>query len=215
MATKNKLSSVSEHNSLYYILKETKLYSYNMNITQRGRYGDPSEKSSEYEHNPDVLEELGEILSDSALRRASFYALDAGAVTRGILRETLSLNHTATVRVIQSLLAYGILTPALPLHRPRGAKGGRRVTVYQTPEATPDQIAQTCELQRRLEYPKYRLALRYTQVLLEEYFEPKQRGEITYRDLLKELKARRVPETPDIAELMVPLLLERGVKVWR
>jgi hypothetical protein len=52
-------------------------------------------------------------------------------------------------------------------------------------------------------------------VLLEEYFEPRKREEITYRDLLKELKARRVPETPDIAELMVPLLLERGVKVWR
>jgi DNA-binding MarR family transcriptional regulator len=215
MATKNKLNSVFDHNSLYYILKETKLRSHNVIITQRGIDEGPPELCSYYDHNSEVLQSLGKILSNSALRRVSFYALDAGAVTRGILRETLSLNHGATVRAIRALQSYGILSPALPIHRSRGAKGGRRVIVYQTPEGTQDQIAAACELQRRLEYPKYRLALRYTQVLLEEYFEPKHHEEITYRDLLKELKTRRVPEAPDIAELMVPLLLERGVKVWR
>ena len=215
MATKNKLSSFSEPNSLYYILKETKLSSQKMNLTQRYGDGDSQKLSSVFEPNPQVLSDLGRILGDSALRRVAFYALDAGAVTGRIVKETLGLNHTAAIRAIQDLRDYGILSPALPIHRPHGAKGGRRVTVYQTPEATSDQVAQACELQRRLEYPKYRLALRYTQVLLEEYFEPKQREEITYRDLLNELKARRVPETPDIAELMVPLLLERGVKVWR
>ena len=109
----------------------------------------------------------------SAIR---LYALDAGAVTAQILRETLSLNTTASIRAIEELRDLKIIYPALQIKRPHGAKGGPRVKVYQTPEASDDQIAKAVELQRRLESPKYCLALRYTQVLLEEYFESGNRG---------------------------------------
>jgi len=216
LATKKpSLNSVSEHNSLYYILKETKLYSYKMNITQKGRQEEKPELNSKYEYNPEILTDLGLILGDRNLRRAAFYSLDTGAVTTRIIREVLGLNATASTRAVDTLRTLGILAPSLPIKRPKFAKGGRRVTVYETPEATPTQIAAAIELQKRLESPKYRLALRYTQVLLDEYFEPNHCEEITYRELVNELRARRVPETIDIADFMVPLLQERGIKVWR
>ncbi len=210
-----KLSSLPEPNSLYYILKETKLSSYKLNLTQRDSIGHPIESGPVYEPNSSILTDLGHILSDRNLRRSAFYALDAGALTGRILKEVLGLNHTASIRAIQELTALGILSPSLPIHRPRGAKGGPRVTVYQTPEATSDQVAQTCELQRRLEAPKYRVALRYTQVILEEYLEPRHLDEITYRDLLDELRVRKVPEYIDVADMTAQLLVARGVKVWR
>jgi DNA-binding MarR family transcriptional regulator len=209
------LNSVSEHNPLYSLLKCTKLYSQKVNITQRDDDGDPKQLGAKYEPNPEILTDLGVILGDRNLRRLAFYALDTGAITLLIAKQALGLNHTAASRAVDTLEGYGILTPSLPIKRPRGAKGGRRVTVYQTPEASVDQVAQACELQRRLEAPKYRVALRYTQALLEEYFEARHREEITYVDLLAELKERRVPEAPDVANLMVPMLRERGVKVWR
>jgi hypothetical protein len=208
------LSSLSEYNSLYYILKETKLYSQKLNITQKEGEKESSELDSKYEYNPEILTSLGLILGDHNLRRVSFYTLDVGAVTTRIIQEVLGFNLTAATRAIQSLRDYKIIEPAIPIKRPHGAKGGRRVTVYQTPEATVNQVAQACELQRRLESPKYRLALRYTQILLEEYIEPRHRQEITYVDLLDELKARRVPEVKDVAGFVRDLLRERGIKVW-
>ncbi len=209
------LSSFSEHNPLYSLLKDTKLSSQKLNLTQRDDDGHPRQLGPKYEPNPEVLTDLGEILGDRSLRRLAFYALDAGAVTCLIAKEALSLNHTAAIRAIQALMGYGILTPSVPIKRPHGAKGGRRVTVYQTPDATVDQVAQACELQRRLEAPKYRVALRYTQVILEEYLEPRHLDEITYRDLLDELRVRKVPEYINVADMTAQLLVARGGKVWR
>jgi DNA-binding MarR family transcriptional regulator len=186
-----------------------------VNLTQREGDRERPELSSVYEHNPKILTDLGRILGDDNLRRISFYALDMGAVTMRIIEKNLGINHTAASRSIQALQCYGILSPAIPIRRPHGVKGGRRVTVYQTPEASNDQVAVACELQRRLESPKYVQAARFAQMLLEEYFS-KGRKEITYRDLLEHVREEKLPFiAADIAELAAQYLVERGVKVWR
>jgi hypothetical protein len=87
--------------------------------------------------------------------------------------------------------------------------------IWQTFDATPEEIQGTIQLHRCLESPKYCLALRYTQILLEEYFTPKGCCEITYRDLIQEFRDRKVPESFNVVQLTIPLLIERDIKVWR
>jgi hypothetical protein len=57
------------------------------------------------------------------------------------------------------------------------------------------------------------VALRYTQILLEEYFSPKSRNKITYRELLDELRSRKVTESVDLAILMTPFLSNKGISM--
>ncbi len=215
MRSSDRLYSKNEYNPLYCILKAVKLYSYNLNITQRRDSQDPHELNSHLEYNSETLTRLGDILRIADTCRVAFYALDAGAVTERTLVGVLGLNQTSATRAIAMLRDYEVLLPALPIRRPRGARGGRRVTVYETPEATPDQVAAAIELQRRLESPKYCEAARFAQLLLEEYLS-RGRGEITYRDLLDRVRVANLPySAPDMAELAAQVLAERGLRVWR
>lgn len=208
------LRSEAEHNPLYCILESVKLCSLSMNLTTKPGDVGVAESCSLFEYNSSILREAGRILGDDTLRRVAFLALDCGAVTELIVRETLGVNHTAAVRALRLLRDHGVLLPALPMRRPRGARGGPRVTVYRTPRGTPDQVAAAVELQRRLESPKYVEAARFAQLLLEEYIGG--RGEIRYRDILEHVREAKLPfAAPDMAELAAQVLTERGVRVWR
>jgi hypothetical protein len=53
------------------------------------------------------------------------------------------------------------------------------------------------------------------QTILDQYVK-KGREEITYRDLLDQIKEMRIPfKAPDIADLAAQYLEEKRVKVWR
>jgi hypothetical protein len=90
------------------------------------------------------------------------------------------------------------------------------VKVYQTPDASLDQLASAIELQRRLESPKYLQAIRVVESLLEKHPEILVSGEISYGVLLESVKASKLGyNISDIALFVSKNLHERGIKVWR
>ena len=81
------------------------------------------------------------------------------------------------------------------MHRPAEAEaheGGPRVRLYQTPDATPEQVAQAVELQRRLESPKYQQALLVSQTLLEDYPLVVIKGETSYRNIVATIRKMKI-----------------------
>ena len=83
---------------------------------------------------------------------------------RGALREpgasTLMSPAAASAAAAAALTAPTARAPSIRLLRPMNSGGGPRVKIYQTPDASPYQVASVVELQRRLESPKYRQAIR-------------------------------------------------------
>ncbi|GAJ13271.1 unnamed protein product, partial [marine sediment metagenome] len=54
------------------------------------------------------------------------------------------------------------------------------------------------------------------QSILGEYITPRQITEITYREIIIQVKELKIPfSTPDIADLAASYLHDRGIKVWR
>jgi len=54
------------------------------------------------------------------------------------------------------------------------------------------------------------------QTILEEYVTKRNVDEISYKEIIIQVKELRIPfRTPDIADLAATYLNEKGVKVWR
>ena len=64
--------------------------------------------------------------------------------------------------------------------------------------------------------PKYRIAEEVAQTILDEYMKRHNTQEITYKEILIQIRELRMPfKTPDVAELTVQYLHDKGIKVWR
>lgn len=93
---------------------------------------------------------------------------------------------------------------------------GRIPDVWETPDATIDQVNEAIQLHRRTKSPKYRVAEAFAQSYLHDFLEPRGRKETTYRDLLEEAKARGFQEPMDIADLACQYFnKETSIRAWR
>jgi DNA-binding Lrp family transcriptional regulator len=131
-------------------------------------------------------------------------------------RAKLNLKEAATWRSLKMLWDSGILHPSLMITRPRGKKGGRRVKLFQTIEASPEQIKEALELQSRLESPKYMQAVLVAQAMLTDFPMLRAKGEVSYSEILDEVRSKRLGlSVPDVAHLVSQYLSNEGVTVWR
>jgi hypothetical protein len=64
--------------------------------------------------------------------------------------------------------------------------------------------------------PKFRVAEKVAQTIIDEYITKRNVFEISYREVVIKVKEMRIPfKTSDIATLAATYLHEMGVKVWR
>ena len=162
--------------------------------------------------NPQLWKEVGRILANDDIRRAVFYLNLEGATTQRILVQALNLEDRTAWRIIKHLETLKIAFPSTKISRPAKSKGGPPVTVYQTPDATPDQIQHAIALHKKLESPQYLAALNITQTILNDYLSDSK--EISFKDLLR-YSRNLGHRDPGISDLVAHLLQEQGIKVWR
>lgn len=207
--------SESQSNSVYYLLQAIKSYS-SMGEYNRCMVAEKlAELHSKIGFNDGSWKGVGRVLQSSGLRRAAFYVIDNGAVTLLLMRLVLGFSLGSAVRYLEDLRTLNILKPTTKLLRPRDAKGGPRVVVYQTPDAKVDQIQRICDLHRRYEDPFYARALEDTRSLLRDKRLAKG-GELSYGDVVDYLRGEAMPrDVQPLAERVCRILLESGVRVWR
>jgi len=204
------------NDSPYYLLKAIKLLLRHREFNSNKSRCELSGLLSGVEFDSNSLRVAGRILSSDSLRRTTFHTMDSGAVTLLILREALGLSLGTAARHLNDLQSYRIISPSVRLLRPMDADGGPRVKIYQTPDASPDQVTSVIELQRRLESPKYRQAIRVAEKLLIDHPEILESCETRYGDIVEYVKIMKLNyNTSDIIQLVSKNLHERGVKVWR
>lgn len=146
------------------------------------------------------------------MRRVAFHVLDAEAITLLITRITLGLSLGSAVRHLEDLRSFGVIEPTVKLLRPPGARGGRRVIVYVTPNAEGRRVEAACKLHRSLENPLHLRALELAEEIIQGY---ELREGINYMEILERVKGSGVTNSPGLAGDVSKILLERGVKVWR
>ncbi len=142
-----------------------------------------------------------------------FYFCVHGASTAWILQNELGVPEATAYRALKRLRAMKVVVPALRVSRTKEAKGGPRPTVWAFHEAENTEIAAALRLHYKLLSPKYCVAERIAQTILEEYRD-KQLTEISYKLIVTRVKELRVPfRSLDIAGLAANYLMERGIKV--
>lgn len=102
------------------------------------------------------------------------------------------------------------------LSKAKGSKGGPRPVVWALDGATPDEVANALRLHYKMLSPKYRIAEKVAQTILEEYQQKGNPPEVSYREIVIHVKEMKLPFMgPDVADLAAQYLHEKGMKVWR
>ena len=203
-------------NSLYYILKIIKLVTLCVVINSDSFKKSFGELLTLCVFNSKNWRITGRVLKTDSLREMAFYFIDHGAATAPILTHRLNLHERTVWRNLKALLQWGIIVRAATLPKRVVAKGGPRPVIYQAPDATVDQLSEAASLHLKLASPKYRVAEAIAQTILEDFILKRPTMEITYREIVYQVKKLRIPfNTPDIADLTARYLHEKGVRIWR
>lgn len=156
------------------------------------------------------------VFSSSSVAETFLYFCLHGAATAWVLQAELSLPEATTYRALKRLRALRIVVPALKARKLKSSKGGPKPTVWSLEGASPEEVATALKLHYRMLSPKYRAAEEVAQSILDDYVAKRKLDEISYREIIVQIKELRLPyRAPDIADLAAQYLHEKGVKVWR
>ncbi len=156
------------------------------------------------------------VFSYPALAEVFLYFCLHGASTAWVIQNELTLPEATAYRALKRLRSIGIVVPALKVSKVKSSKGGPRPTVWALEGASNEEIAKVLRLHFQLLSPKFQVAETVAQTILDEYITKRKLDEISYKEIVVQVKALRVPfRTPDIADLAATYLNERGIKVWR
>ena len=177
-------------------------------------HGGNSTNSIIYKHT--ILSKVGGIFRNKSIAEVFVYLCLHGAATAWIIQCHMDMSETTTYRVLKQLRASGFIKPAIKVSKVKGSKGGPRPIVWTLEGSSTEEAARALILHYRLLSPKYRIAEEVAQSILEDYITPRQVTEITYREIVIQVKELKIPfSSPDIADLAARYLHERGIKVWR
>lgn len=177
-------------------------------------HGDNSSNSIIYKHT--ILSKVGGIFRNKSIAEVFVYLCLHGAATAWIIQCHMDMSETTTYRVLKQLRASGFIKPAIKVSKAKGSKGGPRPTVWVLEGSSTEEAARALRLHYRLLSPKYRIAEEVAQSILDDYITPRQVTEITYREIVIQVKELKIPfSSPDIANLAARYLHERGITVWR
>jgi predicted transcriptional regulator len=156
------------------------------------------------------------IFSSSAVAEAFLYFCLHGASTAWILQNELNMPEATVYRALKRLRTLKIIVPALKVSKMKNSKGGPRPTIWSLEESSTEEIARAMRLHYQMLSPKFRIAEEVAQTILDEYVSKRNVSEISYKEIIIQVKELRIPfRTPDIAELAATYLHDKGVKVWR
>ena len=177
-------------------------------------HGDDSSNSIIYKHK--ILSKVGGIFRNKSIAEVFVYLCLHGAATAWIIQCHMDMSETTTYRVLKQLRASGFIKPAIKVSKVKVSKGGPRPIVWTLEGSSTEEAARALRLHYRLLSPKYRIAEEVAQSILDDYITPRQVTEITYREIVIQVKELKIPfSSPDIANLAARYLHERGIKVWR
>lgn len=201
-----KLPPQDESNPVYHII-----YAFKLLLLNRG-----SNSPFSIVYAQTILSKIRGILgSDSTAETFAYLCLN-GASTAWVLQCKLDIPESTTYRALKQLRSLGFITPAIKVSKVKGSKGGPRPTVWVLEGATTEEVARALNLHYRMISPKYKIAEEVAQSILDDYITPRQVTEITYREIIVQVKELKIPfSTPDIADLAATYLHEKGIKVWR
>ena len=156
------------------------------------------------------------IFSSSAVAEAFLYFCLYGAATAWVLQNELNTPEASVYRALKRLRSLGIVVPAVKVSKRRNSKGGPRPTVWSLESSSTDEVARALRLHYQMLSPKFRIAEEVAQTILDEYITKRNVSEVTYREIVIQVKELKMPfSTPDIAQLAADYLNDKGIKVWR
>lgn len=211
----SELSSLSGGNSVYYIVKAIQLLSLLVGVIDQTEINYIKELFSRYEINSNTWKILGKIFLEDNLRRIAFSFVERGALSQVMVSKLFNIPDQTVSRKFEELEAFKFIYPCLKLPR-YNHKPGPRVTIYQTPDATPDQINNACQTQRNIDSPNYLSAFKTTQTIIDDYPNITQQKETNYKFILQIVKKTGIHfAISDIADIVTTELQNKGIKVWR
>jgi len=164
----------------------------------------------------DLLSFTEKVFSSPAVAEVFLYFCLHGASTAWVLQNELTMPEATAYRALKRLRSLGIVVPAVKVSKVKNSKGGPRPTVWALEGSENDEVARALRLHYQMLSPKFLVAETVAQTILEEYISKRNLGEISYKEIVIQVKELRVPfRTPDIADLAATYLNEKGVKVWR
>jgi len=165
---------------------------------------------------PKLLSFIKNVFSSPAVAEVFLYFCLTGAATSWILQNELDMPEATVYRAMKRLKSLGIIEPAIKMRKAKVSRGGPRPTVYALQGSSTDEVADAIRLHYNLLSPKFRIAQEVAQTILKDYITPRQVTEITYREIIIQVRELRIPfNAPDIAGLAADYLKEQGIKVWR
>jgi len=164
----------------------------------------------------ELLSFTEKVFSSPAVAEVFLYFCLNGSATAWVLQNELSIPEATVYRALKRLRSMGIVLPALKAAKIKNSKGGPRPIVWAIEAATTEEVARALRLHHQMLSPKFLVAEEVAQTILEEYITKRNVDEISYREIVIQVKELRIPfRTPDIADLAATYLNEKGVKVWR
>ena len=156
------------------------------------------------------------IFSSSSTAEIFLYFCLNGSATAWALQNELDMPEATVYRALKRLRTMNILESALRASKQKGSKGGPRPTVWALQGSTTEQVARALRLHYQMLSPKYLVAEKAAQTILDEYITKRNVDEISYREIIIHVKELKIPfSSPDIADLAATYLHEKGIKVWR
>lgn len=208
------LLSLNDKISLYNIITGIELLSLCSDKNSDDRRQIIYEKLSGVDINDKILKILGQIYYEDAIRELTHYVFRAEALTRQTAEIHLKQEWRTLYRSLNKLTKFGLLTPYLPM-RNRHSRG-RNTTLYHIPNANPETIQKTIQLDKKLKNKLYQTACKYTQVILDRYPSiNNSQGGITKRQILEYMQRANLPQRGNTIELVCDILTEKKIQVWR
>jgi len=158
------------------------------------------------------FQEVWNILSSDVCRKVLEYLLMNGAASALVLKHRTGLSNSSVYWALDRLSSVGLLRKGIRIRGPNK----KRVTIHFLIDCDMSLIQEAALLHMRTLSPKYRVAEQVAQTILEEYLPSRATKEITYKEIVLQVKSLRLPfSTPDIADLTAQYLHEQGIRIWR
>jgi len=148
----------------------------------------------------------------SGVRREVFvHLLVVRASCALMLQRDLGLSVASVYRGLNSLVELGLVERVMP----RRDGVGRPYTIFAVRGYRPEDVVEALHRASAGRSPVYSEVRKVTQLILEEYLEPRGLEEISWKEILRETQAYcKGFYSGDVARLVARELSQTGVKVW-